>query len=66
MRTGLISIMTLIACQIVFTFFKEENTEIGDEVEFDIVEVEYDGHSYLVFDGYGVVHNHSCSCYDND
>ena len=41
-------------------------TKVIDEVEFDIVEVEYDGHSYLVFDGYGVVHNKSCVCYDND
>lgn len=39
-------------------------TEIGDEVEFDIVEVEYDGHSYIVFDGHGVIHNPKCKCYE--
>lgn len=66
MRTVFISIMTFIACQSVYTFFKVLSEEISDEVEFDIVEVEYDGHSYLVFDGYGVVHNQSCVCYDND
>lgn len=37
---------------------------IGDEVEVDIVEVEYDGHSYLVFDGHGVIHNPKCKCYE--
>jgi hypothetical protein len=52
MRTVFISIMTFIACQTFYTFFKVLSEEICDEVEFDIVEVEYDGHSYLVFDGY--------------
>lgn len=39
-------------------------TKVGDEVELDIVEVEYDGHSYLVFDGHGVIHNPKCECYE--
>lgn len=39
-----------------------ESSQIGDEVELDIVEVEYDGHSYIVFDGHGVVHNPNCGC----
>lgn len=39
-------------------------TEIGDEVELDIVEVEYDGHSYIVFGGHGVIHNQKCKCYE--
>lgn len=41
-----------------------ESSHIGDEVELDIVEVEYDGHSYIVFDGHGVVHNPKCKCYE--
>lgn len=41
-----------------------ESSHIGDEVELDIVEVEYDGHSYLVFDGHGVLHNPKCKCYE--
>lgn len=39
-------------------------TSIGDQVEIDIVEAEYDGHSYLVFSGHGVIHNPKCKCYD--
>lgn len=37
-------------------------TRIGDQVEIDIVEAEYDGHSYLVFSGHGVIHNPNCNC----
>lgn len=37
-------------------------TRIGDQVEIDIVEAEYDGHSYLVFSGHGVIHNPNCKC----
>jgi hypothetical protein len=43
----------------------KQPTKIGDEIEVDIVEVEYDGHSYLVFDGHGVIHNPKCKCYGN-
>lgn len=35
---------------------------VGDEIDVNIVEVEYDGHSYLVFDGHGVLHNPKCKC----
>lgn len=41
-----------------------EPSHIGDKVELDIVEVEYDGHSYIVFDGHGVIHNPKCKCYE--
>lgn len=37
-------------------------TNIGDQVELDVVEAEYDGHSYLVFSGHGVIHNPKCTC----
>lgn len=36
--------------------------KVGDDFEVDIVEVEYDGHSYLVFNGHGVIHNPKCKC----
>ena len=36
--------------------------EIGDEYEVNISEIEHEGHSYLLFDGYGVVHNPDCGC----
>lgn len=36
--------------------------EIGDEYEVNISEIEHEGHSYLLFDGYGVVHNPNCEC----
>lgn len=42
----------------------KQTLQVGDEVELDIVEVEYDGHSYLVFDGHGVIHNPKCECYE--
>lgn len=43
----------------------KQSPNVGDEVEVDIVEVEYDGHSYLVFDGHGVIHNPKCECGKN-
>ena len=42
----------------------KQSPNIGDEVEVDIVEVEYEDHSYLVFDGHGVIHNPKCKCDD--
>jgi hypothetical protein len=36
--------------------------EIGYEYEVNISEIEHEGHSYLLFDGYGVVHNPNCKC----
>ena len=39
-------------------------TRIGDQVEIDIVEAEYDGHSYLIFGGHGVIHNPKCECHE--
>lgn len=42
----------------------KQPSQIGDEVEVDIVEVEYDDHSYLVFDRHGVIHNPKCKCDD--
>lgn len=35
---------------------------IGDEYEVNISEIEHEGHSYLLFDGYGVVHNPNYEC----
>lgn len=40
-------------------------TQIGNQVEIDIVEAEYDGHSYLIFGGHGVIHNPKCKCYED-
>lgn len=39
-----------------------ERTIIGDEAEFDIIEVSYNDHQYLVFDGQGIIHNPNCDC----
>lgn len=39
-----------------------KRTIIGDEVEFDIIEVAYEDHQYLVFDGQGIIHNPNCNC----
>ena len=36
--------------------------EIGDEYEVNISEIEHEGHYYLLFDGYGVLHNPNCKC----
>lgn len=52
-------------CIIVFALAMcgcKQSPNVGDEVEVDIVEVEYDDHSYLVFDGHGVIHNPNCNC----
>lgn len=42
----------------------KQSTQIGDEVEIDIVETEYDGHQYIIFGGHGVLHNPKCGCYE--
>lgn len=39
-----------------------ERTIIGDEAEFDIIEVSYNDHQYLVFDGQGIIHDPNCDC----
>ena len=39
-----------------------ERTIVGDEVEFDIIEVAYEDHQYLVFDGQGIIHKPNCDC----
>lgn len=36
--------------------------QIGDEVEVPIMEIEHNGHNYLLFEGYGVIHDPNCSC----
>lgn len=40
----------------------KQSPNIGDEVEIDIVETEYDGHQYIIFGGHGVIHNPKCKC----
>ena len=42
--------------------WKEHNKEIEDEYDVNISVIEHDKHSYLLFDGYGVVHNPNCEC----
>lgn len=41
---------------------RPNTTKIGDEVEIDIVETEYDGHQYIIFSNHGVLHNPKCKC----
>lgn len=41
---------------------RPNTTKVGDEVEIDIVETEYDGHQYIIFSGHGVLHNPKCKC----
>jgi hypothetical protein len=36
--------------------------EVGEEVEVPIREIEHNGHNYLLFEGYGVIHDPNCSC----
>ena len=38
-----------------------ERTSVGDDVDIDIIETEYDGHSYIIFSRHGVIHNPTCS-----
>lgn len=40
----------------------KQPSQIGDEVEIDIVEPEYDEHQYIIFSGHGVLHNPKCNC----
>lgn len=55
-------LLTITVTALTFLCSCNPQTQIGDEVELDIVEVEYDGHSYIVFDGHGVIHNPKCKC----
>lgn len=41
---------------------RPSTTMVGDEVEIDIVETEYDGHQYIIFSNHGVLHNPKCNC----
>lgn len=36
--------------------------QVGEEVEVPIMEVEHNGHNYLLFEGYGVIHDPNCCC----
>jgi hypothetical protein len=42
----------------------KQSPNIGDEVELDIVETEYDEHQYIIFSGHGVLHNPKCKCHE--
>lgn len=61
--TVIILLATAYACRLV-----SEQKEVGDELEFDISEIVFEEHSYLVFGEYGrtinVVHNPNCGCYN--
>jgi hypothetical protein len=50
--------LTIVSCQ--------RSYEIDDEVEYYVVEQEYNGHDYILFDtmngGLGVIHNPDCKC----
>lgn len=39
-----------------------DQRQIGEEYDVTISEIEHDGHSYILFEGYGVVHNPNCGC----
>lgn len=43
----------------------EYSSNIGDDVEIDIIETDYDDHDYIIFSGHGVIHNPQCKCYEN-
>lgn len=43
---------------------RKHSTMIGDDVEIDVVETNYDDHDYIIFSGHGVIHNPKCKCYD--
>lgn len=37
----------------------------GDEFDTNVCEIEFEGHTYLHFDGCGIVHDPDCSCKTN-
>lgn len=51
----------------IFIYLVLATTFIGctpnEEIEINIYETSYEEHSYLVFDGIGVIHNPKCECY---
>lgn len=56
-------IFLFIAVAILATCCTQDDTrEIGDEYEVNISEIEHEGHTYLLFDGYRVVHNPNREC----
>lgn len=58
----LFMIVAILATSCVYAPSEYPQKEIGDEYEVNISEIEHDGHSYILFDGYGVVHNPNCEC----
>lgn len=37
---------------------------IGDDVDIDVIETNYDDHDYIIFSGHGVIHNPKCKCFN--
>lgn len=55
----------LLVCVAIMATSCIKNTNIpseGEEFDVTISEVTHDGHSYILFEGYGVVHNPDCEC----
>lgn len=52
-------LLTLIGC---IKYSDPNELQIGEEVEVPIMEIEHNGHNYLLFEGYGVIHDPNCSC----
>ena len=58
----LLAIIAITATSCVYAPSGYTKKEIRDEYEVNISEIEHEGHSYLLFDRYGVVHNPNCEC----
>jgi hypothetical protein len=58
------AIFILLVCLIIVSC--QRSYELNDEVEYYVVEYEYNGHDYILFDtmngGLGVIHNPDCKC----
>lgn len=52
----LIIMLALASCE------RKHSTMIGDDVEIDVIETNYDDHDYIIFSGHGVIHNPKCKC----
>lgn len=63
LSTVIVLLIASYACSLV-----NKQKEVGNEIEFDISEIYFEGHSYLVFGEYektiNVVHNPNCNCYN--
>lgn len=61
-KRSLLSFCIVAALAVCCSGCGDPSRAIGESVDIDVIEAEYNNHVYLVFDGHGVVHSPDCKC----